>query len=758
MNEILKHICDVLNQEGGLLDESLSVEFQQNVRNMQDSITEILEERRVLRLGVVGEVKAGKSSFLNALLFNGEDVLPKAPTPMTAALTKLSYSEHPKAKIVFYSQDDWNGIELMARQYDEKLKKKYDAYCQEFWEKQKKAKSPQRFGGQRQTGDSIMSPQPRSIEEYEKGHRGELPADLWACKEVCLLAQKSGVDLSGCLGREQEILQEGSGNQYLSRLSDYVGSKGIYTPIVKYTEIQLNNPALQNVEIVDTPGLNDPVISRSKKTHEFLMKCDAVFLLSYCGQFLGREDMEFIMSTLPNEGIRNAVLIGSKMDSAILQYSKRGATFEEAYRRTRSSCDQQARSNISDCMKNGRNGKVLTQIYDSLPPIYTSSIAYSAAVKQRTGQRLNEEESFLLEMFHRRFRDFKDSQLMGLSSIEDARKKAFEGTVAQKDAILHERAQTFYASQRARFLKDLEKIHERAEAGRSDLENFDCARDKARLEDMRRRLDTVRVEVRGAFESAAITALETAGDIVLEIAAEMKNHLRIEVTATTETKHHSHTSGHLWWKNTEHWDEYITTHSVELQDAEENLRQYAVSCLKIINDAFRHMIRINDVKEQVKKAVMKAFDQHDQDFDEQRILVPLENALRKVTIPDIELQQSKYAEMLDGKLTGFVTGGVVKNENIPEVKRAQHQVLTAMSEDIIQEIRRQGEHVENLLNEQAGLFVDGLVGELETGYKRLEAQIANKQENLARYERLLQELRKAKEALQKASVESMLKQ
>ena len=51
------------------------------------------EKEGVLRIGIVGQVKAGKSSFINALLFDGNDILPKASTPMTAALTVIKYSE-----------------------------------------------------------------------------------------------------------------------------------------------------------------------------------------------------------------------------------------------------------------------------------------------------------------------------------------------------------------------------------------------------------------------------------------------------------------------------------------------------------------------------------------------------------------------------------------------------------------------------------------------------------------------------------------
>ena len=43
-----------------------------------------------LRIGIMGRVKAGKSTFLNALLFDGQPVLPQAATPKTANLTRIT--------------------------------------------------------------------------------------------------------------------------------------------------------------------------------------------------------------------------------------------------------------------------------------------------------------------------------------------------------------------------------------------------------------------------------------------------------------------------------------------------------------------------------------------------------------------------------------------------------------------------------------------------------------------------------------------
>ena len=63
------------------------------VTNFKLKTGDFYREDRRLNIGVVGQVKAGKSSFLNTLLFEGKEILPKASTPKTATLTKMEYSE-----------------------------------------------------------------------------------------------------------------------------------------------------------------------------------------------------------------------------------------------------------------------------------------------------------------------------------------------------------------------------------------------------------------------------------------------------------------------------------------------------------------------------------------------------------------------------------------------------------------------------------------------------------------------------------------
>ena len=66
-----------------------------------------------LTIGVIGQMKCGKSTFLNSFVF-GDNVLPAATTPMTAALSVITYGEKQKIVAGFYNQDEWAEQELQA--------------------------------------------------------------------------------------------------------------------------------------------------------------------------------------------------------------------------------------------------------------------------------------------------------------------------------------------------------------------------------------------------------------------------------------------------------------------------------------------------------------------------------------------------------------------------------------------------------------------------------------------------------------------
>ena len=70
---------------GGMIAELAEVAREEDIRRLEKfaadfklKTEDFYRENRKLNIGVVGQVKAGKSSFLNTLLFEGKEILPSS--------------------------------------------------------------------------------------------------------------------------------------------------------------------------------------------------------------------------------------------------------------------------------------------------------------------------------------------------------------------------------------------------------------------------------------------------------------------------------------------------------------------------------------------------------------------------------------------------------------------------------------------------------------------------------------------------------
>ncbi|MDE2798634.1 MAG: hypothetical protein OXI94_08195, partial [Gemmatimonadota bacterium] len=74
LEQVIDNYHDFLGDEAERLCRDHSIP---SVKGLQVDLTSIVDEDRLLKVGILGRVKSGKSSLLNALLFGGRSILPK---------------------------------------------------------------------------------------------------------------------------------------------------------------------------------------------------------------------------------------------------------------------------------------------------------------------------------------------------------------------------------------------------------------------------------------------------------------------------------------------------------------------------------------------------------------------------------------------------------------------------------------------------------------------------------------------------------
>ena len=182
----------------------------------------------------------------------------------------------------------------------------------------------------------------------------------------------------------------------IHKLNEYVGANGRYTPIVSYVELQVDNPYVKDFEIVDTPGLNDPIVSRGIRTKQFLRSCDVVLLLSPCSQFMDSRTVTLMASSLPNAGVREILIVGSKLDSGIL--NENDGDFALAYKKALMSYKSQFTKNLAQARNTGKHLEILDKM-STERVLFASSTCFAIDRKIRENVPLDENEQKVYDRF-----------------------------------------------------------------------------------------------------------------------------------------------------------------------------------------------------------------------------------------------------------------------------------------------------------------------------------------------------------------------
>lgn len=205
-----------------------------------------------LVIGVVGKMKAGKSSLVNAAIF-ADEILPTGSQPVTVTLTQISFSEKDEVEITLLTAEDIADLKRKA------------AY----------------------KGDN-----PLMVEQSE-----------------------NAIDTLNSFPKDYEnlILNKNFIKGNISDLKEFVSAEGKYSGLAKQVSIGINNDCLKGITIIDTPGFNDPISSRGETTCKCLSSCN-VILFVHNEDGYDQPDEELLKNQIEYAGISDMVDVFNKID------------------------------------------------------------------------------------------------------------------------------------------------------------------------------------------------------------------------------------------------------------------------------------------------------------------------------------------------------------------------------------------------------------------------------------------------------------
>ncbi|WP_321470001.1 dynamin family protein [Halarcobacter sp.] len=213
----------------------------------------------------------------------GQEILGSAVVPETANLTIVKHGK-PEAKVFYWNKEEWKKIEQSSNQIES---------IKEFVDETKKI-----FGNEL---DNLIKDD--SVSEK--------------------------VDINN--------------------LAAYTSAEasGKKCNLVKYVELKSDlNFLSDGIEIVDTPGLDDPVIQREEITKEYLSACDLMIHLMNVSQSATLKDVEFIIDALLYQNITKLLIVITRADTVSKEQ------LEEVINYTKSSIEQQLKLQNKDSKLN----------------------------------------------------------------------------------------------------------------------------------------------------------------------------------------------------------------------------------------------------------------------------------------------------------------------------------------------------------------------------------------------------------------------
>lgn len=212
-----------------------------------------------LRIGIVGKMKAGKSSLVNAFVFN-DNILPSGSEPITVTLTEITYGEENAAEVELLTKEDIDALRVLAS---------------------------------RVASDESET----QLIESAKGVLESLPNNY------------------------EQLMTKGKITVPISELTEFVSTSGKLSGLAKCVRISLNADALKGITIIDTPGFNDPISSRGETTKKCLANCNVlIFVHSHNGY--DQVDASLLSSQIEYAGISELIDVYNKVDLLHLPLSE----------------------------------------------------------------------------------------------------------------------------------------------------------------------------------------------------------------------------------------------------------------------------------------------------------------------------------------------------------------------------------------------------------------------------------------------------
>ena len=718
----------------------------QKSEEWQRVLDSFAEQGRVLRIGIIGRVKAGKSSMLNALLFNGNDILPKAATPMTAALTIMEYSENVSAEVDFFTQQDIDEIKVKYDFFQKALDSKI---------KEKELENAERIKRKKGVNSLSAEEQQECRNKAKSQAEREMKDDpSFASYDQYRRIKESGKSLSDL--EQYRTISAGSVEELMNGvLNQFVGSSGAFMPFTKSVTLHIPEKGLQGLQIIDTPGINDPVTSRGERTEQLLQDCDVVLIVSSSGQFLSSEDTDLMHRVTTKEGTQQAYLIASQVDNQLFGSESQGLSDPiHVLERISDNLTKHARNVLAKQVQEYPSMKVAADKLSKNNVICSSSVAFSMQ------QRFDEQHTWDANLQHvwrnlnQKFPDvfsheeLAKNALNQLANIHQIHQIVSEVT-ANKEQILAQRRIDFENGKRTALQGYLKAWADRINDQIYQIQHADVGELRKQEAELKKQQATIDANVGGVYD-------DLISDIKLNLSKQLKDKLK------SEMRRFDSVSDNAQGSETEYYEEEYeveirgTTFIGRLRDKirggpkrETRTRTESYSYTTVKAKPIRRAIE--EIRSNLEDELGHLSESYSQAW-KKKIYSQVVSALREA-MGDGELDVNIIARAVKNVLARIPEASFKLEDDIPKSLKKTGKLTGYEAESFIDDAEDYISNLKDVVNKDISAYMTTLVSnlkkidlakeltaDLENNLKQLLSEIENKEASLFNYRGIQKEL------------------
>ncbi|WQT55869.1 dynamin-like GTPase family protein [Helicobacter pylori] len=736
-------------------------ELEKTLKEMQDT-------NRDLKVGIIGRVKAGKSSLLNALIFEGVEVLPKAATPMTASLTVLKYADTLSAEVEFYSPKDIAELKNEHARYVREFSRIVEEEVKK--QKEKQSLSNRAKEGLKSFGKSLIKnknpeavPKENILNDEEIAKRAERIAKNELEKDTKLVSshdQYEKIKKSGSLNTKNldPRIQANSLQELNQKLLQFVGADGKYMPYTKAVRISLNNPNLKDLEVIDTPGVNDPIASREERTKALLKDCDVVFIVSPSNQFLTDSDMSLFDRVSHKEGLQEIYFVASQADSAVLSMSeveKSRQHLPTAFENVQKSLSSQLNNIMGALIEKYPNQREIFEKAIKNGVILASGICFS--MYKDFENQASWERSQKTEEYHnalRNLRDFypdafdsddksKESLLFlsNVGAIEERLKKAAQ----EKEKIMSQKLQSYAESQANNLHKFIAQLLQDLEEEKKRVKNADISAIKKQIKAYEKLSGNIEMKFREAYEEFILHFINNIRGGLEETLKKAIQTAKVGAEEEEEEEHYiervkqggfwgSFKRNFLFWADDDAgYDEVLRTRAVIKAGAVlDYLTEMHERCESALNDS------TNSFKIVFKKELYaKVFKQLREIISDDLIDEVAFKRSVEAVLDSIEFEEFDYADKLPGEIRGKT--GFLKGDEANAFIQSVENHVRGFEAEAKKDVKGYIQGLRETLERQN--FASDTLKKLQKDMQNLQHQAQNKEQSIAQLDAKIQALK-----------------